>query len=92
MNKETTIETDRAERLMKALCNHFARKNPAGYEGNKGFAEFDYGKCDIEVVENKMFLKIFAENEENMEHLKFVVEKHLKKFSPDEEIVFDWSD
>ena len=42
MNKESMIETSRADRLMKALCNHFSRKTTAGYEGNKGFADFDY--------------------------------------------------
>ena len=90
MYKETTVETNRAERLMKALCNHLGRKNTAGYEGNKGFVEFDYGKCEIEVDENKMFFKLSAENDESMTHLKFVVEKHLRKFSPDEEIEFNW--
>ncbi len=29
------IETDKAERLMKALCNNFARKITARYEGDK---------------------------------------------------------
>jgi hypothetical protein len=30
-----TIEIEKAERLMKALCNHFARKITSRYEGDK---------------------------------------------------------
>jgi hypothetical protein len=41
------IETSKAERFMKALCNHFVRKNPARYEGDKGYIEFGDGKCEI---------------------------------------------
>ena len=45
MSQIAAIETDKAERLLKALCNHFARKRTVGYEGNKGFFDFGDGKC-----------------------------------------------
>lgn len=32
---------------MKALCNHFARKIDAKYEGDKGVIKFGDGTCKI---------------------------------------------
>lgn len=49
-----TLETDKAERLMKALCNHFARKTTARYESDKGYIEFGDAKCEITVTPNAM--------------------------------------
>ena len=55
------IETDKAERLMKALCNHFARKITARYEGDKGYIEFGDGKCEITATSST--LKFLAESD-----------------------------
>ena len=90
MIQTTAISTNRAERLMKALCNHFARKIDAGYEGDKGYIKFGDGTCEITAASDVLTLKVEAENAENIERVKRVVVDHLLRFTPDEEIKIDW--
>lgn len=88
----TTIETDKAERLMKALCNHFAQKITARYEGDKGYIEFGDGKCEITATSST--LKFLAESEttDGLDHVKRAVEKHLLRFAPEDNYHFHWSE
>jgi len=87
-----TLETDKAERLMKALCNHFARKITARYEGNKGYIEFGDGKCEITANSNTLIFQAEADIVEGLDHVKRAVEKHLLRFTSGEDFQFDWKD
>ena len=92
MNHIATIETNKAERLMKALCNHFAQRITASYEGDKGYIEFQDGKCEIAVTPNTMTLQFEAENADNLSRLQEVIVDHLQRFTPGENIQINWSD
>jgi len=85
-----TLETDEAQRFMKALCNHFARKRTASYEGDKGFIDFGDGKCEILATSNMLEFKALADHEDGLEHVKQAVSKHLHRFTPGEDIQLDW--
>ena len=87
-----TINTNKAERLMKALCNHFARKITAGYEGDKGYVQFQDGKCELTATPNTLTLQVQAENAEHLSRLKQVVVDHLLRFAPGEDLQVHWSD
>jgi uncharacterized protein len=86
------IETDKAERLMKALCNHFARKIIARYEGDKGYIEFGDGKCELTAASSTLKLQVEAENADSLSRLERVVVDHLLKFSPDDHFQIIWID
>jgi predicted peptidase len=87
-----TIETDKAERLMKALCNHFARKITARYEGDKGYIEFRDGKCEMTATSSALTLQVEAENAESLSRVECVVVDHLLRFTPRENIQISWKD
>jgi uncharacterized protein len=87
-----TIETDKAERLMKALCNHFARKITARYEGNKGYLEFGDGKWDLTATSSTLKFQAEADTADGLEHVKRAVGNHLQRFTPDEDIQINWED
>jgi uncharacterized protein len=87
-----TIETDKAERLLKALCNHFARKRTAHYEGNKGSIDFGDGKCELTATSNALTFQAEADTTEGLEHVKRAVDNHLGRFTPDEELQVNWED
>jgi len=91
MIKTAAIETDKAERLMKALCNHFARKTNAHYEGNKGSVEFGDGKCDLEAEAGRLTLTAQAETGEGMDHVCRAMVNHLARFTPGEELQINWT-
>jgi uncharacterized protein len=90
MIQSATIETDKAERLMKALCNHFARKITARYEGDKGYIEFGDGKCEITATAISMKFQAEADTSDGLDHVKRAVEKHLLRFTPDDTFQFNW--
>ena len=87
-----TIETDKAERLMKALCNHFARKRTASYEGNKGFIDFGDGKCEIIATSSTLIFQAEADTVDGLDHVKRAVDNHLGRFTPDEDIQINWKE
>jgi uncharacterized protein len=87
-----TIETDKAERLMKALCNHFARKINARYEGDKGYIEFTDGKCKITATSRMLIFQAEAETANGLDHVKLAVDKHLVRFTPEDNFQFNWRD
>ena len=87
-----TIETKKAERLMKALCNHFARKITAKYEDDKGHIEFRDGKCKLTATSRLLIFQAEADNVEGLAHVKRAIEKHLLRFTAGEDIQFHWKD
>jgi uncharacterized protein len=92
MIQVASIQTDKAERLMKALCNHFARKVTGHYEGDKGFIEFRDGKCEITATASTLKFQAEAETSEGLEHVKRAVAEHLLRFTPDEHLEICWID
>jgi uncharacterized protein len=87
-----TIDTDKAERLMRALCNHFARKTTARYEGDKGHIEFGDGECEITVTSSSLKFQAEADTADGLDHVKRAVVKHLQRFTPEEDIQISWGD
>jgi uncharacterized protein len=87
-----TIETNKAERLMKALCNHFARKITARYEGDKGYIDFGDGKCEIIATPGMLKFQAEADTADGLDHVKRTISKHLSRFAPEDNFQFNWSE
>ena len=90
MIRIATIETDKAERLMKALCNHFARKTTAGYEGDHGHIQFRDGRCDLTATASTLTLQLEADNPESMARVERVAVDHLLRFAADDNLQISW--
>lgn len=86
------IKTEKAERLMKALCNHFARKTQAGYENNQGHIQFQFGNCELESTATTLNIRVEAMDLENLSRTQKVVADHLIRFNPEENLQVNWSD
>ena len=85
-----TIDTNKAERFMRALCNHFSRKRTAHYEEHKGYIDFGDGKCEITATSSLLTFQAEANTLEGLAHVKRAIEKHLLHFTPGEDLQFDW--
>ncbi len=90
MKATTTIQTEKASRYMKALVNHFGRKTDAGYEADKGYVEFGFGRCDIQAAESTLSFQLKSTGAEELDRLKWIVSKHLTRFSQDEITELAW--
>lgn len=91
------VETEKAERYLKALCNHFNHKGNASYdiddEGiGHGSVVFDFGRCKMEANANSLALHVSAESEMRFSRIKHVVDDHLVRFANKEELQVTWVD
>ncbi|MEQ8676102.1 MAG: DUF2218 domain-containing protein [Aggregatilineales bacterium] len=87
---QAIVETAKASRYLKALCNHFDRKVTAEYDDNHGNVDFGFGNCQMVATENTLSISIQADDEEQFAQVKFVIADHLERFSGDEALKSEW--
>jgi hypothetical protein len=93
LSARATVETQKADRYMRALCNHFARKVTAEYEGNHGTVQFGFGNCEFDVTDNALNILVQAEDNERLAQVKDVVGGHLERFAASAEaLTVEWID
>ncbi|MEM9954482.1 MAG: DUF2218 domain-containing protein [Chloroflexota bacterium] len=92
LKAQTSVETAKASRYLKALCNHFDRKVTATYDDNHGTVNFGFGDCEMTATENTLSISVESDNEENFGRVKYVVSDHLERFSGDEALKVTWSE
>ncbi|GAB1421757.1 hypothetical protein MASR2M15_19430 [Anaerolineales bacterium] len=90
LKAQTSVKTEKASRYLKALCNHFNRKVKAEYNDTHGDVQFGWATCQMDAVENQLWIAIQAETDEDFERVKFVVSDHLARFAPDEALEISW--
>lgn len=90
MKATSTVQTEKAYRYMKALVNHFSRKTNAAYEADSGYIEFDFGRCDIQAQDDTLAFELSSSEQDDLNKLKFVVDKHLTRFSQNEIATLTW--
>lgn len=90
LKAQAVIETSKASRYLKALCNHFDRKVSAQYTDSQGTVEFGFADCKMKAVDNTLIIDVQAENDDNFNRVKFVVGDHLIRFSSQEIQDVNW--
>jgi len=90
LKAHATVETEKASRYLKALCNHFDRKVTAEYNDTQGTVAFGFGDCQMEATDNTLQISIQAETDENFGRVKYVISDHLIRFAPNEDLSVDW--
>lgn len=86
------VTTDKAQRYLKALCNHFNRKVTAEYTDNHGTVQFGIGFCEMNATDDALVIRIQAEDEEKLSQVKYVVADHLERFSGEDRLQVQWLD
>ena len=89
---EASVETPKAVRFMKALCNHFGHKVTAEYTEQQGTVQFGFGHCEMNADENALSFHIAADTEENFNRVKSVIASHLERFSGEDALQVQWVD
>lgn len=90
LQAQTTVETEKASRYLKALCNHFDRKVKATYNDTKGTVAFGFADCQMEATDNALTITIQAETDDGFGRVKYVISDHLVRFAPNEDLTIDW--
>ena len=84
------IETTSAERLINRLCKHWAHKLDVKQDNQQGKITFATGTCVMRAESGALLIDIDALEEEHLDELEGVVERHLIRMAGDEEIVVVW--
>lgn len=86
------VETPKAARYLKALCNHFNRKADGNYDDNYGRVQFPFGDCEFRAEEDALLIHVVAESETMFIRVKHVVADHVERFAASEELHVNWVD
>ncbi|MCA9884626.1 MAG: DUF2218 domain-containing protein [Anaerolineae bacterium] len=86
------VETEKASRYMKALCNHFDRKVTATYDDDQGTVQFGFGDCQMQASSDSLVIDIQADGDENFNRIKHVIGDHLIRFSGEDITAIEWVD
>lgn len=92
LKAQANVQTEKASRYLKALCNHFSHKVTAEYSDERGVVQFGFGYCEMQATDNTLNLQVQAEDDENFQRVKHVVGDHLIRFGTNEELVVNWTD
>lgn len=90
LKAQAQVETPKAERYLKALCNHFSHKVQAEYQDTHGTVNFGFGGCEMDAQDGRLAFRIQADDAETLERVKYVVADHLERFSGDEKLQLEW--
>jgi len=86
------VKTQKAQRYLKALCNHFSHKVQATYNDDRGRVDFGFGRCEMWAEAETLTFQIQAEDTDGFARVKDVVAGHLERFSGDEALQVMWID
>ncbi len=92
LKAQTTVETEKATRYLKALCNHFDRKVEATYTDTQGSVAFGFADCQMEATDDTLSITIQSETDEGFGRVKYVISDHLVRFAPKEDLIIDWQE
>lgn len=81
----TKFPTENADRYLAQLVKHFGHKIPAEQTGRTGRCDFPVGTATMAADESGLAIDFTAEDSENLENGKMIVEDHLLRFAFREE-------
>lgn len=81
MNATSTFETARASRYLTALVHHFGRRVEAACDGDTGWVQFPFGRCEMTAAENRLELSATAQDGKGLRQVEHIVTSHLERFA-----------
>ncbi|TVP52087.1 MAG: DUF2218 domain-containing protein [Halomonas sp.] len=84
------ITTPSAERLINRLCKHWAHKLEVEQTDQQGKITFATGTCLMLAEADKLVVAIETLEEQHLDELEGVVERHLIRMAGDEELTMVW--
>ena len=82
--------TPSAERLINRLCKHWAHKLKVEQSDQQATITFATGTCVMVAEANKLVVAIETLEEEHLDELEGVIERHLVRMAGDEELAIVW--
>ncbi len=87
---EALVSIPTPARYMARLCNHFAHRVAVQRDPDRARIEFPNAPCSLQVLEEKLQLRIESEDVATLQRLQGVVARHLKQVAANETFDVDW--
>jgi hypothetical protein len=91
LTAQADVATEKPVPYMRQLCKHFGHKVDASFDGDSGYIQFEFGRCDLRARDAELHLTVSANSEENRERLRNVVGSHLERFGKRDELSVTWN-
>ncbi|SFE13310.1 hypothetical protein SAMN04487819_108101 [Actinopolyspora alba] len=92
LTSQAEVTTERPQRYLSQLCEHFAHKVDSEHDDATGRVEFDVGTCELRAEGRTLLLRARAADREGVDRVKQVVGTHLERFGTRDELEVHWTD
>lgn len=86
------LPTPQASRLLSRLCKHFSHKITAHWDEHRGDLIFSIGHCQLLADAQGLSLTCTADNTADLLEVQDVMQRHLKGFLAQDELVLVWTE
>lgn len=90
MKAVSFVKTDTPSKYINRLCKHFAHKVVVNYNDDKGEITFDMGTGSIFKYNDGLLLVAEADQQENLETVIDIMDRHFVRVAWQEEVKLDW--
>lgn len=88
---QASVEMPTPVRYMARLCNHFTHRVTVHREADRARIEFPNGLCTLQATEQKLEMRIEAQDAATLDRLEQVVARHLKQVASAETFEVAWA-
>jgi uncharacterized protein len=88
---QASVEMPTPARYMARLCNHFTHRVTVHREADRARIEFPNGLCTLLATEQKLEMRIEAQDAATLDRLEQVVARHLKQVASAETFEVTWT-
>ena len=88
---QASVEMPTPARYMARLCNHFTHRVTVHREADRARIEFPNGLCMLQATEQKLEMRLEAQDAATLDRLEQVVARHLKQVASAETFEVAWA-
>jgi len=88
---ESSVAMPTPARYMARLCNHFTHRVTVHREADHARIEFPNAVCSLRATEERLEMRIEADDAATLERLEQVVARHLKQVASAETFDVHWT-
>jgi len=90
LSAQASVSIATPARYMGRLCNHFAHRVTVHREADRARVDFPNAPCSLQVLDDRLEMRIESDDPSAIERAKEVLTRHLKQVAPEETFEVSW--
>lgn len=92
MKAFASFQTGNANRYLAMLCSHFGKRVKVQCDGNAGWVQFPFGRCELTADDTHLEMLASADDQPLLDQVVHIINSHLERFAFRENPVLDWQE